>query len=303
MPPGWRIEGEARLDARILGIRAQPSWLGQLQLQQLAVRSVQDGIEFSDGQLLARLDGDQMTIERLQLRGAGGVDGGLLSGQGRASWSRAPDGTPRPEMTLSLQARSLRLLARTDRRLTLSGRIDSRLSDGLLDLASRLGVDQALLLLPDETTPRLGRDVVIRGSTVPVPLTARLPFRLRLRSEVHLGNRVEVRGLGLQTMLQGQLLVEAQPGRFEPILTGEVRTVRGSYQAYGQRLQIERGLIRFNGPYDNPSLDLLALRPHPTQKVGVEIGGTAQAPRLRLYADPDMPDNEKLAWLVLGRPC
>ncbi|MDT7928433.1 translocation/assembly module TamB domain-containing protein [Tepidimonas sp.] len=302
MPPGWRIEGEAQLDARIRGIRAQPSWLGQLQLQQLAVRSAQDGIEFSDGQLLARLDGDQMTIERLQLRGAGGVDGGLLTGQGRASWSRAPDGTPRPEMTLSLQARSLRLLARADRRLTLSGRIDSRLSDGLLDLTGRLDVDQALLLLPDETTPRLGRDVVIRGSTAPVPLTARLPFRLRLRSEVHLGNRVEVRGLGLQTMLQGQLLVEAQPGRLEPILTGEVRTVRGSYQAYGQRLQIERGLIRFNGPYDNPSLDLLALRPHPTQKVGIEIGGTARAPRLRLYADPDMPDNEKLAWLVLGRP-
>ena len=29
--------------------------------------------------------------------------------------------------------------------------------------------------------------------------------------------------------------------------------------------------------------------------------GTALAPRIRLYADPDMPDADKLAWLVLGR--
>lgn len=301
-PPGWRIEGEGQVDARILGTRAQPDWQGQIELRQLTVRSALDGIEFSDGQLLARLNGDQMTIERLQLRGAGGTDGGLLTGQGRASWNRVLDGTPRPEMTLTLQAQTLRLLARADRRLTLSGRIDSRLTDGLLDLTGRLDVDQALFLLPDETTPSLGRDVVIRGSTIPAPLSARLPFRLRLRSEVNLGERFEVRGLGLQTMLQGRLLVEAQPGQLTPILTGEVRTVRGSYRAYGQRLQIEQGLVRFNGPYDNPSLDILALRPHPTQKVGVEIGGTAQSPRVRLYADPDLPDSEKLAWLVLGRP-
>ena len=301
-PPGWRIEGEGQVDARILGTRAQPDWQGQIELRQLAVRSVLDGIEFSDGQLLARLNGEQMTIERLQLRGADGTDGGLLTGEGRASWKRTLDGTPRPEMTLSLQAQRLRLLARADRRLTLSGRIDSRLADGLLDLTGRLDVDQALFLLPDETTPSLGRDVVIRGGTIPVPLSARLPFRLRLRSEVYLGDRFEVRGLGLQTALQGRLLVEARPGQLTPILTGEVRAVRGNYRAYGQRLQIEQGLIRFNGPYDNPSLDILALRPHPTQKVGVEISGTAQSPRVRLYADPDLPDNEKLAWLVLGRP-
>jgi translocation and assembly module TamB len=35
--------------------------------------------------------------------------------------------------------------------------------------------------------------------------------------------------------------------------------------------------------------------------VGVQITGTALLPRIRLYADPDMPDADKLAWLVLGR--
>ena len=33
----------------------------------------------------------------------------------------------------------------------------------------------------------------------------------------------------------------------------------------------------------------------------VVLGGTAQNPRVKLYADPDMPDTDKLSWLVLGR--
>jgi translocation and assembly module TamB len=35
--------------------------------------------------------------------------------------------------------------------------------------------------------------------------------------------------------------------------------------------------------------------------VGVLITGNAQAPFVRLYAEPDLPDAEKLAWLVTGR--
>lgn len=33
----------------------------------------------------------------------------------------------------------------------------------------------------------------------------------------------------------------------------------------------------------------------------MQVSGTALAPVVRLYADPDLPDSEKLAWLVLGR--
>jgi len=194
------------------------------------------------------------------------------------------------------------VLARADRRLILSGQIRAQLNAALLDLTGRFQAQQALFLLPDEATPTLGSDVVIRGGSMPVPLHAQLPFQTRLNVALDLGNRFEIRGLGLQTALEGQLLIAARPGQLTPSLSGDIRTVRGTYRAYGQRLDIERGLIRFNGPYDNPALDILAVRPHPTQKVGVEISGNAQAPRVRLYADPDLPDSEKLAWLILGRP-
>jgi translocation and assembly module TamB len=86
-----------------------------------------------------------------------------------------------------------------------------------------------------------------------------------------------------------------------PRVTGEVRTEEGRYRAWGQVLDVETGLIRFNGPYNNPSLDILALRPNISVRAGVQVTGSALAPRVRLYSDPELPDAEKLAWVVLGR--
>ncbi len=61
------------------------------------------------------------------------------------------------------------------------------------------------------------------------------------------------------------------------------------------------GVVTFSGAVDNPRLDILALRPNLDIAVGVAIAGSASAPRIRLYSEPDLPDNEKLSWLVLGR--
>jgi translocation and assembly module TamB len=59
--------------------------------------------------------------------------------------------------------------------------------------------------------------------------------------------------------------------------------------------------LRFTGPFDNPALDILAIRPNLAVRVGVQVSGTALLPRVRLYAEPDLAEAEKLAWLVLGR--
>ena len=83
---------------------------------------------------------------------------------------------------------------------------------------------------------------------------------------------------------------------------GTIRATGGEYRAYGQRLDIERGVVRFTGPIDNPALDILAIRPNLVQRVGVEITGRALAPVVRLYSEPDLPEAEKLSWLVVGRP-
>ena len=93
-----------------------------------------------------------------------------------------------------------------------------------------------------------------------------------------------------------------------PRINGSVSTVNGTYAAYGQKLNIERGVVSFSGAYDNPSLDILAVRPLPddTQpsdtnvQAGVQVRGTALAPNAKLVSTPNVSDSDKLSWLVLG---
>src|SRR4029450_12584702 len=80
-------------------------------------------------------------------------------------------------------------------------------------------------------------------------------------------------------------------------VNGTVRAVDGTYQAYGQKLVIDRGLILFNGPVENPRLDIEATRPNLDVRVGVLVTGTALNPRVRLFSEPEMSEMDKLSWL------
>lgn len=119
---------------------------------------------------------------------------------------------------------------------------------------------------------------------------------------LNLGDDFALEGQGITTRLTGTLDLRSNAATGgQPRVTGEIRTDAGRYRAWGQALDVESGLVRFNGPYDNPALDILAIRPNIGVRAGVQVTGSAQAPRVRLYADPDLPDAEKLSWVVLGR--
>lgn len=301
-PPGWRMRGTLQADATLGGTRAQPNWRGTLQADQLALRSVVDGFEFTQGQLRASLDGERLTISRFDLKGP---LGGALSATGQAQW-RLVDGRRQPLIDLQLRADSLRVSNRADRRLTLSGQVAAQLAGAQLNIRGQLKADSALFVLPDETTPTLSTDVVVRGGRNLQAVTGTVAqVQPDVSVQLDLGPQFEVRGRGLQARLTGQLNLRSTVALPAPRVFGEVRTASGSYRAYGQLLTIENGEMVFNGPYDDPALDILAIRPmgrDTEQRVGVQINGSAQAPRVRLVATPDLPDSEKLAWLVLGRP-
>src|SRR5690606_2924863 len=85
-----------------------------------------------------------------------------------------------------------------------------------------------------------------------------------------------------------------------PLAYGTVRVAEGTYSAYGQQLQITRGRVVFDGPIDNPVLDIVAMRTGLPVEAGVAVTGTVLSPRVRLVSNPEVPDAEKLSWLVLG---
>jgi len=316
-PPGWRLRGTMDTNVTLTGTVARPLWDGTLRARDLAVRSVVDGIDFSQGTLDARLRDQQLDVQNFTLQGAGGSSGagGKLVITGSIALPNSDTEHPvlsRLRMNLQAKATSLRLSSRPDRRLVMSGEINGQLQDRQLKLRGALSAEQALFTLPDDNTPQLSDDVVVRTTQKATPLpsdTAKAQastnrpatkFTPDIEIGLDLGSDFQVRGRGVVTRLSGELTLQAK-GDAPPSLHGSVRTVRGTYLAYGQRLDIEQGLLRFNGPFDNPTLAILAIRPKLSQRVGVEISGTALSPVVRLYAEPDLPDAEKLAWLVLGR--
>ena len=311
-PPGWRLSGTLDLDAALSGNLGNPLWNGRLQAQDLAVRSVVDGIDFSQGTLNARLKDQSLVIDEFSIQGAGGAQGGRLLLKGWVEWLPTADqpattALDHVRMSLNASLNSLRLSARVDRRLVMSGQLNARLADSQLAIRGDLKADEALIILPDDAAPKLGKDVVVRGrasteTAAPVPVEPAKKMTPDLAINLDLGPNFQLKGRGLNTRLAGQLeLTSSAATRGQPRLNGTVRTVTGTFKAYGQQLDIERGVLRFTGPYDTPTLNVLALRSKLSQRVGVQINGTALLPVVSLYADPELPEAEKLAWLVLGR--
>ena len=336
-PPGWRVAGTLEADAALSGNRAAPRWNGTLAADKLALRALVEGLDLRDGRLRATLTGERIEITEFTLQGGAGSSaripgqsgnlstaaseaasgGGTLSARGELSWGAAPAAGTGIRMAMQAQLRALRVLVRSDRQVTLSGDLQARLDNGQITVRGDLKTDRAVIILPDETAPSLGSDVVVRSAAkdreaaeaaqrqaarddaqVAKAQTAKPPD---IAVNFDLGSDFAVQGRGLTTRLEGKLDIRSTALNAPPRITGEVRTVKGQYRAYGQRLDVETGVARFNGPFDNPQLDILAIRPNISQRAGVQITGSAQSPRVRLYSEPTLSDAETLSWVVLGR--
>jgi translocation and assembly module TamB len=218
-----------------------------------------------------------------------------------------------PRTTLALTADKFRLLGRSDRRIVASGQARLALEANKLALDGKLAIDEGLIDVTRGDAPSLDADVRVRGGrhggraaapdaedkAVPRGRPAAAPRELHVDVQVDLGQQLRLRGRGLDTRLAGRVAITAPQGRLA--INGQVRAVEGHYAAYGQSLEIERGVLAFSGEADNPRLDILAVRPNLDVKVGVLISGTAQLPYVRLASEPEMSDYDKLSWLVLGR--
>jgi translocation and assembly module TamB len=335
-PPGWRVRGTLDASATMSGARNAPRWTGTLGADSLAVRSVVDGVDLQGGRLRATLQGNQLEITEFRLQGGRGSsariagfsgnrtaapqDGGTLTANGRITWgdsAAAAPGLSGIAMSLQAEAKALQVLARADRQVSVSGQLQAQLLQGQISLRGKLTTDRATIILPDESAPSLGPDVVVRSAAKDREAQASAQAAARANQSaaqaetpkppdiavtLNLGRDFALQGQGITTRLTGEVEVRSSPvPGAPPRVTGEVRTEEGRYRAWGQVLDVETGLIRFNGPYNNPSLDILALRPNISVRAGVQVTGSAQAPRVKLYSDPELPDAEKLSWVVLGR--
>jgi len=292
------LDGSLKANLTGGGTIGTPSLNGTVNGDALAVRWPEQGVRLRNGQLRSQLEGDRLVLQRLYLEGVQGTataDGSVRFGS---------DGA----IQLRLVANKLEALSRPDRTVIVSGEANLVRNAQRFALDGNFKADRALIEFAPQGRPTISEDVIVLGRGAPAApqkKEAEMPLTINLAAD--LGDDFHLRGLGIDAYLAGSARVR-MVGNGDPRVNGTIRVASGQYAAYGQKLTIDRGVLTFNGRYDNPALDVLAVRKQPegTQlsetnvEAGVQVTGTAQSPVAKLVSTPSVPDSEKLSWLVLG---
>ncbi|HKR37249.1 MAG TPA: translocation/assembly module TamB domain-containing protein [Steroidobacteraceae bacterium] len=126
-------------------------------------------------------------------------------------------------------------------------------------------------------------------------------FVVHSEVRIDMGDDVRVDAFGLQGRIVGGVGTTVQTGE-TPIGRGELSVSDGRYEAYGQKLEINRGRLLFDAsPLDDPGLDIEARRRIETTEVGLNVRGTLQEPRLTFFSDPSMTQSQIMSYLLTGK--
>ncbi len=295
--------GRLEVDGELAGTLSAPRTRGQIQGSDLALSLLDQSVTLHKGTLAARFDQEVLHLDRLEFlapqappaRAAKLAGVPATSDPGRLTASGTIDLAKRSGQ-IAAEISRLPLAQRADRWIVASGKGSASLVGDLLTLGAHVTADAGFLAQATSGHPQLADDVTIVGRA-PAPRRG-----LRVDSEIafDLGEHFHLRAGGLEARLSGQLRLRGEPGR--PLrASGAIATNDGLFDAYGQRLTVERGIVNFQGPLDNPGLNVLAVRKGLAVEAGVAVSGTAQRPVVRLVSTPAVPDPEKLSWIVLGR--
>lgn len=286
------MDGRARLALTGRGTLAEPVLAGTVEGDALRFDLPQYGVHLRDGILRARLADNAIALDDLSF--AGGA--GRFKASGTIARPLQRDGAP--TSTVQWQAQDFTIVNRPDLKLTADGKGTITLQNREVRLAGAINIDEGRVEYEPTRAGRLSDDVVIVGQPPREIDNGALPLALDL--EVSLGRDFRFVGEGLDTRLAGRVKIVTSPTGVL-MANGTIRAVQGSYYLFGQRLDIDRGRLIFDGPVANPALDVVALRRNLAVEAGVEVSGTVRQPRVRLVSNPPVSDGEKLSWILTGQ--
>ncbi|MBU6486188.1 MAG: translocation/assembly module TamB domain-containing protein, partial [Betaproteobacteria bacterium] len=265
------VDGKATFDVAARGTLAEPLWSGSVAGDALRIDAPQYGIYLTRGRLRAHVAPTGIALDLLELAGGDGsfTATGNIALPGAANGARS---------NVTWKAQNFRVANRPDLHLVLDGAGSLRLTNRKLALAGSVRIVEGHVEYEATPTGRLAPDIVIKGAPRPNARDAGLrDFPLSLDIDVDLGPAMTFTGEGLDARLAGKVKVStAADGTLQG--RGTIRTINGTYYAFGQRLTIDRGQVIFDGALDNPALDVVALRKNLAVEAGVQLTGTVKLP-------------------------
>ena len=315
-------DGKHSIDAAVKASAPDLTWLDEF----IPEATLLQGKLTADGQLSgelaapviraeARLQGGQLKIDRtgetldditLTVKSVADnrfdIDGSLKAGEGTLTTK----GTLALEATnwstrLEIKGSQLQLIDSHEIKVQVAPDILVEASPDKVIMSGTLLIPEAavrLTTLPKSAVTETD-DVIIlgKGGTRPPPPGEGLGFEPRLK--VVLGDNVTFSGYGLDARLTGEF--RTVQVRQSLVTDGFLTVNKGTYNLYGQILEIETGRLVFNGPLDNPGIDFRIVREVDEVTVGLNVSGTLAKPTSSVFSNPPMSDTEAFSYLLLGR--
>lgn len=301
-----KSNGQLSLQANVVGTFNQPRLDGTIQGEELAIALLDEGIDLQHGKLKAHFNQTSLQISTFTFVAPHQPPPKdpilykikLPKETGRLTMAGAVDyQDQRSHLTIEID--HLPLAQQSNRWVIASGNGQISLNKQQLTIDGKLTTNAGFIQQPEAQTPQLSDDVVIIGQTPPPADSQKL--LVNLDAVLDLGEHFYLRASGLEGRLAGQLHLTSEPGQALHAI-GTITALDTLFSAYGQRLSVQRGIVSFDGPLDDPALNVLAVRTNLPVEAGVQVTGSVRKPIIRLVSTPNVPDSEKLSWIVLGRP-
>jgi translocation and assembly module TamB len=277
-------------NASIGGTLAQPTIDGRIELSNGEFDSYRVNFALRQLHVIA-----QVAANQLSFQGSGRAGDGQLKTSGQLTWQDLVS-----RGTLHLTGKNLLVADLPDYRIVASPDLHFDI-DGRTVTASGSVTIPSALIQPAKLTGavRASDDATYVGET-PEEKAGRLVVHSDIR--INMGDDVRVDAFGLQGRIVGGVETIVHTGE-TPLGRGELGVESGRYEAYGQKLEINRGRLLFdNAPLDDPGLDIEARRKIETVTVGLNVRGTLQEPRLTFFSDPSMSQTQIVSYLIVGKP-
>lgn len=207
-------------------------------------------------------------------------------------------------------------LAFGDNELLASPMLTIAINPNKFSLQGEVSIPNAQINIKElpESAKSPSSDTIIIGKQVDPPIVPiGLDIDVRVLLDPRKLERVTIKALGLEASLEGDVRVEVLQKQdpdtklFSPLETyvhGSINVLKGSYEAYGQNLQIQSGSIFFNGAPSLPQFDITAVR-NPLNTAdnvvaGLRISGNPILPNVEIFSEPSMIQARQLSYLLQG---
>ena len=291
------FSGQLDSELQLSGTLNQPLLHGKSVLKDGKVKGRLAPADIENARVVLAFDGD-----KAQLDGLIRSNGGEIKLQGNADWQQLANWQAQLTVqgdALRLQVPQASLLVAPNLTLTAKPNF-TRITGTVLIPSATINVDslpQSAVQLSDDT-------VLLDKQLQPTVTRQQALFALETDINVQMGNRVRLSAFGLKTRLAGNLRVRQQSE--QPLrLNGDVNLIDGTFRAYGQDLLIRKGSMNFNGPADQPFLNVEAIRNPDNMEddviAGIRVNGPADNPSVVVFSEPAKAQASALAYLLMGR--